>query len=189
MCHPLTFYISDLLDSFIVRLTRRPKLLVSGPSFWGAHRSSTVPGTEMWLVEGKQMEKTMCLGALGRDRTHLIGSRFTKSFWALPWSDPGFSLPHIHSTNIEHLCPVHSRQLTRQRWHSRGKVVFSEATFWRAHVKGQKEESGAEGCHDISCVLSLRKMFALHFFSFPLNLNVQKSNSITRKRRLGANKC
>lgn len=104
------------------------------------------------------MEKTMCLG---RHRTRLIGSRFAEASWAVPCSDPGFSLPHIRSADTAHLRPARGTQLTRQQRHSRGKVVFSEA-----HAEGQREESGAEGCRGLSCVLSLCKRFALHFFLF-----------------------
>lgn len=107
------------------------------------------------------MEKTMCLGSLGKAQDTTDRQPLRRASLGCPCSDPGFSLPHIRSADTAHLRPARGTQLTRQQRHGRGKVVFSEA-----HAEGQREESGAEGCRGLSCVLSLCKRFALHFFLF-----------------------
>lgn len=173
MCHPLTFYISDLLNSFIVCLTRRPKLLVSGPSFWGAHccipRSSTVPETEVWLMGGKRMEKTMCLGSLGKAQDTIDRQPLRRGFLGCPLQWPWvLSTPH----SLRRYCAPPPR--TRHTADQAAATQQREGGLQRGTCRGsERGKRSRRVSWPELCFVTVQKVRS-PFFSFPLNLNVEK---------------
>lgn len=174
---------SDILYIWLIELIyclshKETKAPCEWAFFLGAHccipRSSTVPGTEVWLMGGKRMEKTMCLGSLGKAQDTTDRQPLRRASLGCPLQWPWvLSTPH----SLRRCCAPPPR--TRHTADQAAVTQQREGGLQRGTCRGsERGKQSRRASQPELCFVTVQKVRS-PFFSF-LNLNVKKK----KKRQL-----